>query len=895
MKLETPIKLNDVTIQKLLATVLSLQIALWAVMGRREFHIKLNDVTIQKLLATVLSLQIALWAVMGLSALGVSIPIVWPLIGFIYLTFVPGILLLTALRLRDLDIVETALYAVGLSAAIVFSIGIVANIVFNALNTIKPFSFLAVTSSVSFVVLLLCAVAYFRNRTHPKPLFTAEMSVPLAPTLFLCTIPFLAVFSTYLVNTYNVDAGQLLLWLLLCVVVLLIAFDKVIPSKLYPLAVFVIALSLVFQQTLISAWLTGADIQTEWNLAHKVLITGVWNPNLLSQFNGMLSVVALAPIYSLISSLDLVWVFKIVYPVIFALVPVALYQIFRRQLNDKVAFLSCFFFVSFAPFYVEMTALARQEIGELFLVLLILLLVSKEMSQRIQSALFIVFGLCMVVSHYGLTYIVVFFLFVMWLVLTVARVYRSRLTGRYSRTKSGIHEDKQITAPSPQSPPRSVVTIVSVSVLFIASTAWYFYTAQGTVTQQVLLLGSHIAGSISDLFNPTYSQAANVVVQGPLPGILHRVNAYFNYLNVFFMLAGVCLTVFLRKLRFNLQISYVMLSAIAAGFLLASVAVPYLGAGLDWTRVYQIMLFFLAPFLAIGFISIGETAGVIIRKVASKLGFDNSALVSRSRLTKLLAIYLVLFLLLSTGFLYALTEGYQNIALSNQLDSEFSHQAIVGATWQVSHIATIPLSDKRVTIFHYFNGIKYTDTTKFTNSDGQITFTQTGGAGKVDYYATFDGDAAYVPLSSGLLIVNFGGNQSTNQTASQATGQATANDGSIAQTITLSASTTTPAVDQPVTLTATLTGRQIVYEDIYNNYLLAAVLGIGQQAQIPYWIQKEITNRSTVFLGTYNIENNKFLLINAAGVNAQTSYVNVTPLISNRSLIYSNGGASIYL
>ena len=368
-----------------------------------ETHIKLNDVSIQNLLATVLSLQIALWAVMGLNVLGVSIPIVQPLIGFIYLTFVPGILILTALRLRNLGIVETALYAVGLSITVVLSIGLVLTIVFNALNMIKPFSFLAVTSSVSFVVLVLCAIAYFRNRTHPKPLFNTKMSVPLAPTLFLCIIPFLAVFSTYLVNTYNVNAGQLFLWLILGVVVLLIAFDKVIPSKLYPLAVFVIALTLLFQQTLISAWLTGADIQTEWSLANSVLNTGVWNPNSsFVQYNGMLSVVALAPIYSLISSLDLVWVFKIVYPVIFALVPVGLYQIFRRQLNDKVAFLSCFFFMSFAPFYTEMTTLARQEVAELFFVLLILLLVSKEMNQRIQSALFIVFGLSLVVSHYGL-------------------------------------------------------------------------------------------------------------------------------------------------------------------------------------------------------------------------------------------------------------------------------------------------------------------------------------------------------------------------------------------------------------------------------------------------------------------------------------------------------------
>jgi uncharacterized membrane protein len=875
-----------------------------------EIHIKLNDVSVQNLLAVVLSLQIALWAVMGLSALGVSIPIVQPLIGFVYLTFVPGILLLTVLRMRDLDIVEIALYAVGLSISIVLSIGLVANIVFNALNVIKPFSFLAVTSSVSFVVLLLCAVAYFRNRTQghsyapgtrkrlpPKPLFNTEMSAPLAPTLFLCMIPFLAVFSTYLVNTYNVNAGQLLLWLLLCVVVLLIAFDKFIPSKLYPLAVFVIALPLLFQQTLISAWLTGADIQTEWFLANTVLNTDVWNPSLLAQYNGMLSVVALAPIYSLISSLDLIWVFKLVYPIIFALVPVGLYQIFRRQLNDKVAFLSCFFFMSFAPFYVQMTTLARQEVAELFFVLLILVLVSKEMDQRIQSALFIVFGVSLVVSHYGLTYIVVSFLFVMWLVLTVARVAGSKLSLRHLPTKIGIRKDDQIAAPVPTSPPRSLVTIVSVSVLFIASTAWYFYTAQGTVTQQLILLGSHIAGSIGELFNPTYSQAANVVAQGPLPGILHRVNAYLNYLNVFFFLVGVCLTVFLKKQRFKLEFSFMVLATIALGFLIASVAIPYLGAALDWTRVYQITFFFLAPFLVLGFISIGETVGVIMRRVTSKLGFGNSTLVSRSGLTRLLAIYLVFFMLLSTGSLFALTEGYQNIALSNQVDGLYSHQTIVGATWQASNIATIPLSGKIVTIFHISGYVRYNDTTELTNSDGQVTLTKTfSSAGPLTYFATFAGDPAYDPLTSGGVNVNVGSSQATSEATSQATSEASipaVTNVGVAQTINLSASTTTPAVGQPVKFTATLTGRQVVYADYYNHFVLS-VHGIGGQAQIPGYLQNEIVNASPIFLGTYNIENNQALFVSSSGVNRQPSYVNVTPLISNRSLIYSNGGASVY-
>ncbi len=879
-----------------------------------EYHIKLSDLNIKKLLATVLSLQIALWAVMGLDAQGFSIPLVQPLLGSIYLMFVPGILILTALRLRSLDIVEIALYTVGLSVASVLSIGLVANIVFNALNIIKPFSFLAVTSSVSFVVLLLCIIAYFRNITHyryaagsgqrltnPKPFLTAEISAPLAPTLFLCTLPFIAVFSTYLVNTYNVDAAQLLLWLLLCVVVLLIAFDKFIPSQLYPLAIFAIALTLLFQLTLISSWLTGADIQNEWFLANTVLKTGVWNPTLLGQYNGMLSVVALAPIYSRISSLDLVWVFKLVYPVIFALVPVGLYQICRRQLNDKVAFLSCFFFMSFAPFYAALTTLARQEVAELFFVLLILLLVSEEMDRRIQSALFIVFGLSLVVSHYGLFFIAIFFLFVTWLVLSVARISGPKLTLPRVRTTIGVRTDKQITTSSPKPPPpRSLVTIVSLSILFIASTAWYFYTAQGTITQQIVTLGSHIAGSLGDLFSPTKSQAVAAVQKGPLSGgplsgILHRINAYVNYLNVFFLLAGVCLAVFLKKQRFKLQFSYIILSTVALGFLIASIAVPYLGAALNFDRTFQITLIVLAPFLAIGFITIGETAGVTLRKVTSKLGFSNSALVSRSRVTKLLAIYLVLFMLLSTGFLFALTEGYQNIALSNQVDGTFSHQTLVGAAWQVANIGTVPLSGKSITIYRYISGQLVNETTKTTDSNGQITYNHTFNyAASYPYYATFAGDAAYEPSTSGPVYVFVGGSQATSHATNQATSQAFTNEGNVTQTLTLSASNTTPAVGQPVTFTVTLTGRPVVSEDYYNNYIL--VNSLGSQAQIYGWLTNGTVSGGNVFLGTYNLKNGQALILNStgAGVNTQPYYANVTDLIVNRSLIYSNGGASVY-
>ncbi|MEI7827974.1 MAG: hypothetical protein WCI87_09325, partial [Euryarchaeota archaeon] len=49
---------------------------------------------------------------------------------------------------------------------------------------------------------------------------------------------------------------------------------------------------------------------------------------------------------------------------------------------------------------------------------------------------------------------------------------------------------------------------------------------------------------------------------------------------------------------------------------------------------------------------------------------------------------------------------------------------------------TTPLTGKSVTIYHYLNNVRYTDTAKTTNTAGQITLTQTfSSAGQRTYYA----------------------------------------------------------------------------------------------------------------------------------------------------------------
>jgi hypothetical protein len=71
------------------------------------------------------------------------------------------------------------------------------------------------------------------------------------------------------------------------------------------------------------------------------------------------------------------------------------------------------------------------------------------------------------------------------------------------------------------------------------------------------------------------------------------------------------------------------------------------------------------------------------------------------------------------------------------------------------------LSGKSVTIYHNFNGVKYTDTTATSNSAGQIALSQSfSSTGQRTYYAAFAGDSAYQTSTSSITTINVGGSSS---------------------------------------------------------------------------------------------------------------------------------------
>lgn len=134
-----------------------------------------------------------------------------------------------------------------------------------------------------------------------------------------------------------------------------------------------------------------------------------------SNVNAMLSVVMLAPIFSILYNIPLIWIYKIIYPILFSLVPIGLLKVFQKQTNDKVAFLSCFYFISILTYYSEMISLARQQIAELFLVIIIVVMLDENLTLTNKAIMYTIFGFSLAVSHYGLYYLFIFSLLLLYI------------------------------------------------------------------------------------------------------------------------------------------------------------------------------------------------------------------------------------------------------------------------------------------------------------------------------------------------------------------------------------------------------------------------------------------------------------------------------------------------
>ena len=528
----------------------------------------------QHFLAIVVALQVLMYLTLFL-----NFPLARVVIGIGYLTFVPGLILIKLLKLDSLGTLETVLYAVGFSVAFLMLSGLVINQFGYLVGLSFPLATLPLSLFINTLIIVGAAVAHLRqgNRKQILPPKNVGFSRSM---LLLTLIPVLSVVGAYFVDATG-NNFILLIMILAIAGVFSFSIIKERSPKTYAFAVLMIALALLMHVSLVSNYILpyGGDSPVELYVFQNTRLSSQWNATFMfpadegfGRFNAMLSITVLPTVYSNVLGMDPTWVFKIIYPLIFALVPLGLYVLWQPYIGKKLSFIAAFLFMAQSTFFTEMLALNRQMIGELFFVLLLFTLLNKKINREGKFIGFAILSFGLIFSHYALAEIFLFLVFAAW---ATSAFYLKR--------------------------PSFNLQLSMIIFFFVAMFLWYIYTSGAVVFQSFMSFTGYITAQLGEFLNPASRGQAVLTGLGlaQSPSLLNTVSRGFAYLTEIFIVLGV-FALLRKKLPFRFERDYVVFSVLTVVFLVFLTLVPGLANALSMTRFYHILLMILAPFCAVG-------------------------------------------------------------------------------------------------------------------------------------------------------------------------------------------------------------------------------------------------------------------------------------------------------
>jgi uncharacterized membrane protein len=508
-------------------------------------------------------------------AIFVNISPLREVIVFAFLSFVPGYAFLRLFKLKEINIIETILFSVGLSIALVMFTSLLLNEASIVLDFSRPLSTIPLTLAISAITLVPFFIECRRGPSETinlKTNFEGQLKNVVPVSIIIVLLPLLSAIGVLYLNTPIILLSYAII-AALCV--MSVVSRRLIPTNLFPLMIFSVSLALVFQLPLTSKYILGYDANLEYYVFRVTQINGHWgflnssvNPLAALTYNSMLSITLLPTAYAALMQVQGEIVFKILYPFIFSLVPLALYRVCEKQLGKMVGLFSSLFFVfTSTAFYSEPLSLNRQIVGEFFLILSIFLLISKTIPTTKARLLLIIFGAALAVSHYSIAYI---YLALVAIVFVVSKV-KPKFNG--------------------------VLNLVTVLLLFGITFSWYALTSAPLLALFDALKGVFVA--ITTGVTITSGAAASLIFIPQVFTATTWINLLLSGLAYLFLIIGVLLII-VRPKGTGIFPQYGIMVIIAAIILAVTYLVPSIAATLNFVRFYGILLLFLAPCFVLG-------------------------------------------------------------------------------------------------------------------------------------------------------------------------------------------------------------------------------------------------------------------------------------------------------
>jgi len=524
-----------------------------------------------------------------------NIPFLREIFSILYLTILPGLIILILLKLDKLDIAKYIVLTLGASIAFLILFGWGLNQALLQMNNNRPLTTGVLLTAINAALAILLIIAYFRNK---QAFYSSSIQIELNETskwfvLSCSLLPIISILGTDLLNsTDNNSVLIILLFIIPILIILFSIFNKKISPDAYPLVLAMIGASLLFMFWLRSPHILGHDIHNEYYFFQLTLNNGHWAVYGANTLDSCLSISILPTIFqSFVHLSNQEFLFKGVFTLLCTFLPVTIFVISRKYIGDKFSFLAAFYFASQSS-YLMAPGNARTNVAIFFFALCILVLFLENIGNWEKRALFLVFVVSTVVSHYSTTYIF-FFLFLSALILSLVfkKFKVSKVitwAGVAFLAVVGFLWFSQV-----------VVAPYNVAVRFLDNSLLsfqHFFMAESRTSDLGLLFGYGIKG-------------ARVL------SYLQSLQSITLWITFLFIAVGVAGTFFKHKdmidtslqspskapfLNLKFETDYFLLGLCGGIILVASLIIPFVSLGYDLIRVYEQMAVFLSVFLVTG-------------------------------------------------------------------------------------------------------------------------------------------------------------------------------------------------------------------------------------------------------------------------------------------------------
>lgn len=654
-----------------------------------------------------------------------DIPIVRGVLGTIVLVVIPGMLLVSIIRPGKTGFLKYLLLSIGAGIAFLMIGGLAYNTILLSLGVLRPFSGQYLLEYYNLMILVLTAVWYLSNAKRSFRL--PDVSVQTPDIVFLVpavVLPSLSVLGTYLVNTAG--DNRLLIGLMIAVLVyiaLLSIFHARVSPWLPPVAVLFLSVTLILPLALRSNYIIGTDSHFEYFTFITTLENARWSIIGSAQLDSCLSISVLPSFFQIITGIEPMMLFKILFALIFSISPLIVYSIAKEYMAGIYAFLAAVFFMV-QPQFMTAASNSRTVIALLFFMLTIMLLLKEETHPSHTKVLIVLFIAAAVFSHYSTS-------FIFFLVLVFARVGTGILSLRYP------------VKPTP-----------SIDILVIFLALMYLWYALVTVvpSQMFLEFIEKTLENLDQFLSPgTRGQDVQKLfgINVATKGVPYLIQFIFSWISIGLIAIGTLAMVLdIRKtvlpgketaeyLEKKFSGLFFVLVIIVAGLLGLMVVVPYLSDGYDLARVLPLSNTLLSVMFVLGGIALAEALLFVIRYPKERRQNDRVGFEHRRRSLMCVSLVVILLVLLpyfisATGVLHTLSGDHRDIVYHTdgpQYDMKYVHDTeAYGATWLKQR-----MNSSNMTVFSDGFGVSRLMSQGMLPPSSLISFVQYGWVSKESY------------------------------------------------------------------------------------------------------------------------------------------------------------------